>query len=40
MLTRGQMLGWLPSTLAQLQGGNNSQKFKDETRQRLYLLYS
>ena len=26
MLTRDQMLGWLPITLAQLQAGNNSEK--------------
>ena len=39
MLTTSQMLSGLPNTLAQLQAGNNSKKFKNEIRQLLYSLY-
>lgn len=33
------MLSWLPTALAQVQGGNNSQILKDEIRWLLYSLY-
>ena len=33
------MLRRLPSTLAQLNAGNNSEKLKNEIRQLLYCLY-
>ena len=33
------MLSGLPTTLAQLKGGNNSDKLKNEIRQLLYSLY-
>ena len=33
------MLKRLPILLAQIQAGNNSNKFKNEARQILYLLY-
>ena len=33
------MLSRLPISLAQLQGGNNSSKLKNEIRQLLYSLY-
>ena len=39
ILTTSQMLSRLPNTLAQLQAGNNSKKFKNEIRQLLYSLY-
>ena len=39
ILTPSQMLGRLPITLAQLEAGNNSEKFKNEIRQLLYSLY-
>ena len=34
-----QMLNRLPILLAQIQAGNNSNKFKNEARQILYSLY-
>ena len=39
ILTSNQMLSRIPITLAQLKGGNNSEKLKNETRQILYSLY-
>ena len=33
------MLGRLPTSLAQLKAGNNSEKLKNEIRQLLYSLY-
>ena len=39
ILTNKQMLNRLPILLAQIQAGNNSDKFKKVTRQILYLLY-
>ena len=37
--TPQEMLGRLPTSLAQLKAGNNSQKLKNEQRQLLYSLY-
>ena len=39
ILTPNQMLSRLPILLAQLKGGNNSEKLKNEIRQLLYSLY-
>ena len=39
ILTPRQMLSRLPIFLAQLKGGNNSEKLKNEIRQLLYSLY-
>ena len=39
ILTPNQMLSRLPISLAQLKAGNNSEKLKNEMRQRLYSLY-
>ena len=39
ILTPNQMLSRLPITLAQLNAGNNSEKFKNEIRQVLYSLF-
>ena len=39
ILAPNQMLSRLPISLAQLKAGNNSEKFKNEMRQRLYSLY-
>ena len=39
LLTPNQMLSRLPISLAQLEAGNNSNKFKNEIRQLLYSLY-
>ena len=39
ILTPNQMLSRLPISLAQLKGGNNSGKLKNEIRQLLYSLY-
>ena len=39
MLTPNQMLSRLPTTLAQLKVGNNSEKLKNEVRQLLYSSY-
>ena len=39
ILTPIQMLSRLPISLAQLNAGNNSEKFKNEIRQLLYSLY-
>ena len=39
ILTPNQMLSRLPISLAQLEGGNNSEKLKNEIRQLLYSLY-
>ena len=39
ILTPNQMLSRLPISLAQLKGGNNSEKLKNEIRQLLYSLY-
>ena len=39
ILTNQQMLNRLPILLTQIQGGNNSIKLKNETRQILYSLY-
>ena len=39
ILTNKQMLNSLPILLAQIQAGNNSNKFKNEARQILYSLY-
>ena len=39
ILTPDQMLSRLPTTLAQLKAGNNSEKLKNEIRQLLYSLY-
>ena len=38
ILTPNQMLSRLPNLLAQLKGGNNSEKLKNEIRQLLYSL--
>ena len=38
ILTPNQMLNRLPISLAQLNAGNNSEKFKNEIRQLLYSL--
>ena len=38
-LTPNQMLSRLPISLAQLKGGNNSEKLKNEIRLSLYSLY-
>ena len=39
ILTPNQMLSRLPTSLAQLKAGNNSEKLKNEIRQLLYSLY-
>ena len=39
ILAPNQMLSRLPISLAQLKAGNNSEKLKNEMRQRLYSLY-
>ena len=39
ILTRNQMLSILPLSLAQLEAGNNSNKFKNEIKRLLYFLY-
>ena len=39
ILTLKQMLSRIPSSLAQLTAGNNSEKLKNEIRQLLYSLY-
>ena len=39
ILTNKQMLNRLPILLAQIQAGNNSNKLKNELRQRIYSLY-
>ena len=39
ILTPSQMLSRLPITLAQLEAGNNFEKFKNKIRQLLYSLY-
>ena len=39
ILTPSQMLSKLPTTLAQLKAGNNSEKLKNEIRQLLHSLY-
>ena len=39
MLTPNQMLNRLPTSLAQLQARNNSEKLKNEIKQLLYSLY-
>ena len=39
ILTPNQMLSRIPITLAKLNTGNNSDKFKNEIRQLLYSLY-
>ena len=39
ILTPDQMLNSLPITLAQLKGGNSSEKLKNEIRQLSYSLY-
>ena len=39
ILTPSQMLSRLPISLAQLEGGNNSEELKNEIRQLLYSLY-
>ena len=39
ILTANQMLSRLPISLAQLKGGNNLEKLKNEIRQILYSLY-
>ena len=39
ILTPNQMLSRLPTTLAQLKAGNNSEKLKNEIRQLLYSFY-
>ena len=39
ILTPNQMLSRLPTTLAQLKPGNNSENLKNEIRQLLYSLY-
>ena len=39
ILTPEQMLSRLSMTLAQLKGGNNSEKLKNEIRQLFYSLY-
>ena len=39
ILTPSQMLSRLPTALAQLKAGNNSEKLENEIRQLLYSLY-
>ena len=39
LLTPNRMLSRLPIALAQLKGGNNSEKLKNKIRQLLYSLY-
>ena len=39
ILTPNQMLSRLPTTLAQLKAGNNSENLKNEIRQLFYSLY-
>ena len=39
ILTPSQMLSRLPTSLAQLEAENNSEKLKNEIRQLLYSLY-
>ena len=39
ILTPNQMLSRLPTALAQLKAGNNSEKLENEIRQLLYSLY-
>ena len=39
ILTPNQILSRLPISLAQLNAGNNSEKFKNKIRQLLYSLY-
>ena len=39
ILTPNQMLSRLPTSLAQLEAGNNSEKLKNEIRQLFYSLY-
>ena len=39
ILAPNQILNRLPITLGQLQGGNNSEKIKNEIRQLPYFLY-
>ena len=39
ILTLNQMLSRLPISLAQLKGGNNSEKLKNKIRELLYYLY-
>ena len=39
IFTNKQMLNRLPTLLAQIQAGNNSNKLKNEARQILYSLY-
>ena len=39
ILTKQQMLNYLPILLAQIQAVNNSKKLKNEMRQILYSLY-
>ena len=39
ILTPSQMLSRLPTSLAQLEADNNSEKLKNEIRQLLYSLY-
>ena len=39
ILTPNQMLSRLPTTLAQLKAGNNSEKLKNEIKQLLYSLH-
>ena len=39
ILTLNKLLTWLPILLAQVKGGNNSSKLRNEIRQLLYLLY-
>ena len=39
ILTNKQMFNRLPILLTQIEGGNNSNKLKNETRQILYSLY-
>ena len=39
IFTLNKLLTWFPVLLAQLKGGNNSYKVKNEIRQILYLLY-
>ena len=39
ILTTNQMLSRLPTSLAQLNAGNNSEKLKNEVKQLLYSLH-
>ena len=39
ILTLNKLLTWLPILLAEVKGGNNSSKLRNEIRQLLYLLY-